>query len=60
MFTLNIGLGAPFLEAVCFFTISDEYLSASYWEMMMIKALLFSLYLHPGDAAGKCQKRTDI
>ena len=60
MFALSIGLGAPFLEAFCFFTISDDYLSASYCEEMIIRALSFGSDLHPGgDAAGRmseCQK----
>jgi hypothetical protein len=55
VFALSIGLGAPFLEVFCFFTISDDYLPASYWEEM-IRALLFGLDLHPGDATGKMSK----
>ena len=57
VFALSIGLGAPFLEVFCFFTISDEYVSASYWEEMMIRAILFGFDLHPGGyATGKMSK----
>jgi len=56
VFGLSIGLGAPFLEVFCFFTISNGYLPAPYWEMI-IRALLFGLDLHPGgDATGKMSK----
>ena len=57
VFALSIGLGAPFLEVFCFFTISDEYRPASYREEMIIRTLLFGLDLHPGrDAKGKMSK----
>lgn len=56
-FSLSIGLGAPFLEVFSFFTISDAHLPTSYWEEMIIGALLFSLDLHSrGDATGKMSK----
>jgi hypothetical protein len=46
-FALNIGLGAWFLVPFSFFAISNEYLSASYMELIII-TVLFSLDLHPG------------